>query len=86
MNWPDAWRGMRSCKLPNGEHPWLRTVPLLNSEAGQAIVRESCAEHGFAESEFFDLLESEVEKVRGQRRDLFSDFDEIFDRRNGDVD
>ena len=69
------------------DRPWLRTIPLLNSEAGQAIVRESCGEHGFAEDDFFDLAEAAVEKVRGQRRTaLFDDFDDILGRRNSDVD
>ena len=73
--------------MPENERLWLKTIPLLNSEAGRAIVREFCAKHGFAEEDLLDLLEAEIGKVRGERRrQLFEDFDDIFGRKDGHVD
>lgn len=73
--------------MPDNERPWLRTIPLLSSEGGRSIVRESCAAHGFSENCFFDLVEAQVKKARGERRRrLFDDFDEVFGRMDGDVD
>ena len=73
--------------MPEKNRPWLRTIPLLNSESGKAIVRKSCEAHGFSLEDFYDLMESEVEKVRGERRkSLFESFDEIFNETTSNVD
>lgn len=69
------------------ERTWLKTIPLLNSEDGQAIVREACQEHKITSNDFFDIVEAKVEEKRGERRrQLFEAFDDIFERTGDNVD
>ena len=73
--------------LPDDSRTLLRTVPLLDSEEGRAIVRRVCEARKFPAERFLDLVEAEVKQIgKDRRRGMTEDFEEIFDKMNGDVD
>ena len=73
--------------MPNNERSWLRAIPILSSEAGESVARESSKNSGFSFDNLLNLVEVEVENVRTQRRTrMFEQFDDIFNQENGNVD
>ena len=81
--WTDAlWRFPLYRRKEMSEQGELRikTIPLLVSESGKAIVRQVCGDGNLSESVFWKLVDAEMEQIGKQRkRGLHELFDDAFD-------
>jgi len=58
-----------------------KTVVLLSTPEGRALVADSCKANNFVLAEFEALVKAQVtSNVNFRRRDLFAKFDDILDR------